>query len=105
MTPIPSLLIEAPPISPPIVDPLASTKAEIGRLMHAAIISPRFCHHLLTDPVGTIESGYSNESFQFTAEVKDQIRQIEAGSLEDFASQILKVVEVPSLSEMVVLHC
>lgn len=105
MTPIPSLLIEAPPVSPPTIDPLASTKAEIGRLMHAAIISPRFCRQLLADPVAAIEAGYTGESFHFPGEVKDQIRQIKAGSLEDFASQVLKVVEVPSLSEMVVLHC
>ncbi len=72
--------------------------------MHAAIISPQFRAHLLADPAATIETGYLGESFHFPGEVKDRIRQLQTGTLEEFASQMLEFVEVPSLSEMAVLH-
>lgn len=104
MTPTPSLMIQTPAFPPPTFDPQASTKSEFGRLIHAAIISPRFCRHLLTDPISAIESGYSGEGFHFSETVENQVRHIKADSLEEFASQVLRIIEVPSMSEMAVLH-
>lgn len=85
-------------------DPLAATKAEFGRLVHAAIISPRFRNQLLTSPLTTIDKGYLGESFQFSGKVREQLRDIQAVSLEEFASRVLEITETPSIVEMVVPH-
>jgi hypothetical protein len=104
MTPTPSIQPTITEYPAPVVDSQAATKAEFGRLIHAAIISPRFRDHLLVNPMNAIEAGYLGESFQFSGEVKNQLRVIQAGTLEEFASRVLKIVEVPSQAEMAVLH-
>ncbi|GAP22003.1 hypothetical protein [Leptolinea tardivitalis] len=104
MTPVTAMLLNTRALIPPANDPLAATKAEFGRLMHAAIISPRFRQHLLTNPEKAIENGYMGESFHFTPEIKSQLAGLQAGTLEEFASQVLEIVETPSHAEMVVLH-
>jgi hypothetical protein len=104
MTPTPSLLLTVPVYPVSVVEPQAVNKAEFGRLMHAAIISTRFRTHLLTNPMAAIETGYMGESFQFSGEIKSQLRDIHAGTLEEFASKVIKIVEVPSKAEMAVLH-
>ena len=56
------------------------------------------------NPVCAIESGYMGESFQFSSELKDRIKLIKAASLEEFSSQIMRVVNTSSISEMAVLQ-
>ncbi len=104
MTPTPSLLLTVPIHPASVIEPQAANKAELGRLMHAAIVSNGFRNHLLTNPMAAIETGYMGESFQFSGEIKSQLRDIHARTLEEFASKVIKIVEVPSKAEMAVLH-
>jgi len=85
-------------------DPDASIKAEFGRLIHAAIINTCFRETLLTNPICAIENGYLGESFQFPFELKEQIKRIQAGTLEEFSTKILNVFDTPKISEMAVLQ-
>lgn len=104
MTPIPVFSFTAPAPITPKYDPNAVVRGEFGRLIHAAIINARFREALLMNPVCAIEDGYMGESFQFSSELKDRIKLIKAGSLEEFSTQIMRVVNTSSISEMAVLQ-
>lgn len=104
MTYLSVMQLNTPVITVPNTDPLASTKAEFGRLVHAAIINPRFRQMLLTNPENTIDKGFYGESFHFASEIKEQIKHIQAGTLEEFSARVLEIVETPSIVEMAVLH-
>jgi hypothetical protein len=81
------------------LDPHETSKAECGRLMHAAIINKRFCQMLLSNPIKSIENGYCGEKFSFTREEKERINSIRALTLDEFATQLIKVIEMPVVSE------
>ncbi|HEX7557518.1 MAG TPA: hypothetical protein VF338_12890 [Leptolinea sp.] len=104
MIPYPAMQFIAPVFSPQVSDPKAAVQAEFGRLVHAAIINSRFRQMLLTNPQCTIEKGYFGESFHFSNEMKEQINHIRVGTLEEFSSQVLQIVDAPSFAEMAVLH-
>ncbi len=61
----------------------------ISHLLTAAVISPKFCCLLLTDPMSAIQVGYAGEMFELTAEEIEQICLIKAGSLREFSTQLL----------------
>lgn len=61
----------------------------ISRLLTAAVINPKFCCLLLTDPMSAIQAGYAGEIFELTAEEIEQICLIKAGSLQEFSTQLL----------------
>lgn len=104
MTPIADIQLNEPVTQSPKTDPQAGTKAEFGRLIHAAIINTRFRQLLITNPVNTIEKGYLGESFYFPNDVKNQIQNIHAGNLEEFSSQVVQIIETTSVPEIAVLH-
>jgi hypothetical protein len=104
MTPIPVFAYSSPAPAIPKYDPDACIKGEFGRLIHAAIISARFRESLLKNPVCAIEDGYLGESFQFSNELKDRIKLIQAGTLEEFSSQVLRVVNTQNIKEVAVLQ-
>lgn len=85
-------------------NPDDAVKWECGRLIHAAVINKRFREMLLANPVKSIETGFSGEYFSFTREEKERIRHIRAKSLEDFAAQLMQVVEKPVVSELAYLR-
>jgi hypothetical protein len=58
----------------------------------------------LKRPVYAIENGYMGESFQFSSELKERIKLIQAGTLEEFSTQILQVANTSNISEMDVLQ-
>ncbi|MCC6146367.1 MAG: hypothetical protein IT308_02235 [Anaerolineaceae bacterium] len=89
----------SPPKPAPEHDYADTVRRECGRLIHAAVINKRFCAMLLANPVKSIETGYHGEKFSFTREEKARIRHIQAQSLEDFAAQLMQVVEKPVVSE------
>ncbi len=62
---------------------------EIDRLLTAAVVSRKFCHLLLTDPVQAVNNGYNGETFALTSEEVQQIRLIKALTLRDFVLQLL----------------
>jgi len=104
MTPIPVFLFSSPAPATQTYDPDASIKAEFGRLIHAAIINTRFRETLLTNPIIAIENGYLGESFQFSSELKERIKRIQVGTLEEFSTKILTVFDTPKISEVAVLQ-
>ena len=79
--------------------------AEFGRLIHAAVINKSFRSKLLQNPVSCIDAGYCGESFHFPFEIKNRIKQINARSLEEFSSQVIKLVNKPSVPEMAAVFC
>ena len=79
--------------------------AEFGRLIHAAVINKGFRSKLLQNPVSCIDAGYCGESFHFPFEIKNRIKQINARSLEEFSSQVIKLINMPTVPEMAPLYC
>lgn len=86
-------------------DPLGDLKAEIGRLIHAAIINKRFRQMLLKDPKRSIENGYCGERFHFPHEFRQRIECICAESIEEFSAQALNALHTPCIQEMVPISC
>ena len=64
-------------------------EAEISRLVHAAIISKRFCAALLADPLTAIDRGYMNEHFSFSAPMRARIASVKAKDLSEFAQKLM----------------
>jgi hypothetical protein len=85
-------------------DPQAGVKAELGRLIHAAIINQRFRQKLLTNPVNSIEDGYCGEKFHFPTEFKERLQSIKAESIESFSLQLMQILNAPRISEKAVLN-
>ncbi|NPV75867.1 MAG: hypothetical protein HPY59_05755 [Anaerolineae bacterium] len=105
MTLLSRSLYQTPPLKPLVEhDPDDAVKRECGRLIHAAVINKRFREMLLANPVKSIETGFSGEDFSFTREDKERIRRIQAKSLEDFAVQLMQVVEKPVVTELAYLR-
>lgn len=82
-----------------IRDNKPDVRAECSRLLHAAVINKRFRESLLSNPLASIEAGYCGEKFQFTREQKERMNDIRATSLEDFAAQLMHVIERPVVCE------
>ena len=68
--------------------PPSSKKAELSRLITAAVVSQKFCDLLLSDPAMALATGYGGESFSLSAEEQELILSIRATSLADFAMQL-----------------
>ena len=99
MTPFTQSFATVPNYSAAPYDPDAAVLAEFGRLIHAAIINGNFRLRLLDNPLRAIESGFCGESFQFSPEVKEQIRLIHVGDLEAFSMQLLKTLKLVPVPE------
>jgi hypothetical protein len=82
-----------PVFQPPDYDPKTAVMADFGRLIHAAVINSNFRQNLLNNPLACIESGYCGERFDYSPELKERIRLIHAGSLEEFSKQLLQIME------------
>jgi hypothetical protein len=104
MNPISQSLTSMHFVSTTVYDPEAAVKAEFGRLIHAALINPRFRQQLLSNPLRSIEDGYCGESFHFPAELKERIQLIHADSLESFSMQLLQTTNSPRVPERALLH-
>lgn len=104
MTPTSVFPQPSPDFATPAKDFNAAIKAEIGRLIHAAIINKRFRESLLNNPKHAIETGYLGESFQFSNELKEHITFIQTNSLEDFSTQILSIVDTFKKAEVSILQ-
>jgi len=85
-------------------DPQAGVKAELGRLIHAAIINQRFRQKLLNNPINSIEDGYCGEKFHFPPEFKDRLQFIKAETIESFSLQLMQMLNTPRVSEKAVFN-
>jgi hypothetical protein len=104
MTPYSVFQFSSPAPTTPKYDPDAIVKKEFGRIIHAAIINSRFRETLLKNPVFAIENGYLGECFQLSSELKERIQLIQAGTLEEFSSQILSISNPSKIQEMAMLQ-
>jgi hypothetical protein len=66
-----------------------SLSSELNRMLSAAVVNTNFRRRLLSDPVAALAGGYNGESFEIKAEELAQIVLIRAGSLAEFASQLI----------------
>jgi hypothetical protein len=80
-------------------DPFESVKMECGQLIHAAIINKGFRDMLLANPSKSIDAGFCGEKFSFSREEKERISTIRVKTLEEFATQLMSVVEMPVVPE------
>jgi hypothetical protein len=91
MTPITQQYPSIMEMQTKVRDPQSNVNDEFGRLIHAAVISHRFCEMLLANPLRSIEKGYCGESFYFPREYKERIQSIDAKSLEEFSKQVMQI--------------
>ncbi len=68
----------------------SSNGYELSRLLTAAVVNPRFCKLLLSDPAKALTNGYNGETFRFAKEERERILSIKAQSLPDFAGQLIE---------------
>jgi hypothetical protein len=62
---------------------------DLNRLLSAAVVSPRFCRLLLTDPATALEKGFNGEGFALNQDERRRVLNIRASSLQSFASQLI----------------
>jgi len=62
---------------------------DLNRILTAAVVSRRFCNLLLSDPQAALRNGYNGETFQLSDSERQLITSIRAGSLQEFASQLV----------------
>jgi hypothetical protein len=67
----------------------SSKLGEISRLLSAAVVSPRFCKLLLSDPETALRVGYQSESFHLSPEEKLWVLSTRAENLSDFAAEMI----------------
>jgi len=61
----------------------------INKLLSAAVVSPRFCRLLLSDPALALTKGYRGETFSLAEDDAGIVCSIKASSLRDFAAELL----------------
>lgn len=86
-------MIETKTYQPPIsvmVRGLSSDRLELSRLLAAAVVSPKFCGHLIEEPEQAIKNGFQGETFLFTDEERDLVMSIRADSLSGLAQQLAR---------------
>lgn len=74
---------------PPLFDPTPGSD-ELGRLITAAIVNSRFRALLLANPAQAMLSGFQGQTFDLSQKDKELVLSIQAGSLEDFAQQLVR---------------
>jgi hypothetical protein len=80
-------------------------RAEVNRLLAAALISRQFCNLLLKDPARALQQGFAGEHFRLSNDEQDFILSVRAGSLQEFVADVCEHLSVrytvaqPTLSE------
>jgi hypothetical protein len=62
---------------------------DLNRVLSAAVVNRRFCNLLLSDPQAALRNGYNGETFQLSDNERQIVMRIRAGSLQEFASQLI----------------
>ncbi|HXF60440.1 MAG TPA: hypothetical protein VNK95_02415 [Caldilineaceae bacterium] len=65
----------------------------LSRLISAAVVSPRFCQLLLSDPAAALAAGYNGESFLLTPAEYEVVTSLRVNSIRDFAVQLLHMLQ------------
>jgi hypothetical protein len=66
---------------------------EFSRILTAAVINIRFRKKLLENPLAAIDAGYGSEHFHLSSRDRSLIAAIRAKTLDEFASQLLRMRE------------
>jgi hypothetical protein len=80
-------------VATPATRSSVSLSKNLNRLLSAAIVSPRFQHLLLSDPVAALDAGYNGEYFQLTPAEYDVVTSLRVNSVRDFAAQLLRKLQ------------
>jgi len=88
-------VVERPVRRPERRQPSARFSESLNRLISAAVVSPRFCRQLLSDPAAALATGYNGERFALTSEEAHLVSSIRATSLRSFAAQLVDFVQEP----------
>jgi hypothetical protein len=70
--------------------PTASFSKNLNRLLSAAVVSPRFCRLLLSNPAAALAAGYNGECFQLTPAEYAVVTSVCATDIHDYAAQLLR---------------
>ena len=79
--------------------PTADYSKELNRILSAAVVSRRFRNLLLSDAAAALHSGYNGETFELSEDERTAILAIQAGTLRDFAAQLMDQVSDQERSE------
>lgn len=80
-----------------VVDPVAD-RANINRLLAAAVINSGFRNLLLANPRRAIQAGFAEEQFALSAQAEELLASIQAPSLKEFAQQLCDKLPVIPLA-------
>lgn len=80
----------------PVAHPPASLSKNLNRLLSAAVVSHRFRHLLLSDPVAALASGYNGEEFHLTPVEYAAVTSLRVSNVRDFATQLLRIIQFTS---------
>jgi len=75
----------------------APLSKNISRLLSAIVVSTRFRHLLMSDPVAALASGYNGEKFQLTPVEYAAVTSLHVDSASDFAAQLVDILQSGSL--------
>jgi len=70
-----------------VVDPIVD-RANINRLLAAAVINTGFRSLLLSNPRMALQAGFAEEQFSLSAQAEELLVSIHAPSLKEFAQQL-----------------
>jgi hypothetical protein len=87
------------PVRPAAEGSTEDQSKELNRMLSAAVVSRRFRNLLLSDPEAALHSGYNGESFELSERERTAILAIQAGTLRDFAAQLMDQVSDQEPSE------
>jgi hypothetical protein len=80
-----------------VVDPVAD-RANINRLLAAAVINTGFRSMLLSSPCMALQAGFAEEQFSLSAQAEELLTSIRATSLKEFAQQLCEKLPVIPLA-------
>ena len=93
--------VESPAKRPERNQAPALFSKSLNRLMSAAVVSPRFCRLLLSDPVSALAAGYNGERFQLTPEEVRLVCSIRTTTVRGFAAQLVERIQEPVVERRV----
>jgi hypothetical protein len=73
-----------------------SLSGNLNRLISAAVVSPRFCGLLLSDPTAALAAGYNGEKFNLTPAEYAAVTSLRVYNVREFAAQLLGILQYAS---------
>ena len=80
-----------------VIDPVAD-RANINRMLAAAVINTGFRSMLLNNPRMAMQAGFAEEQFTLSTQAEELLASIHAPSLKEFAQQLCEKLPVIPLA-------